>query len=150
MKRNNYCLALLYGATLAFMPVAHAENLFITLGASSELSATYGDQDLTENIIQSGDATAPELSVTGLNLDNSGNYDDRIEIRFSVKSSAGEAERLAAGYRFNAGDEITLRILSAKKILHNGEEHSIDGTVVSAAANNKMTTFTSHPTDEGL
>ena len=48
---------------------ADAEELTVTFGAGSSLTAKYGEHDLTGNAKQSADIAAPRISIGGLDLD---------------------------------------------------------------------------------
>ena len=121
---------------------AQAEKLSVTFGAPADLSARYGDIDLSGNAKQNADIPAPFITVIGLDLDGLGTNDDRIEIRFSVKATGGELSRLAAGYRLDEGYALTFGISSAKIVFGSGKSKAIDGRLVSATGNNRGAKFT--------
>jgi len=133
-----------------FTSVAHAETLSVTFGATTDLSARYGDIDLSGNAKQNDDIAAPLVTVTGLDLDGLGANDDQIEVRFSVKATGAELRRLAAGYRLDKGMALTFGITSAKMVYGTGKTKTIDGRFVSASGNNRGSSFTTENTGGNL
>lgn len=133
-----------------FASGAHAEQLSVTFGAAADLSARYGDIDLTGNAKQNADIAAPLITVTGLDLDGIGANDDRIEIRFSVRATGGELRRLGLGYRLDKGISLTFEITSAKMAMGSGKTKALEGRLVSAAGNNRGSRFTMENTGKSL
>ena len=82
---------------------AHAEELNVTFGTSSDLAVKYGEHELTGNAKQNADIAAPHISIGGLDLDGLGANDDKIEAKFAVTATGGKVARLAQGYRLDAG-----------------------------------------------
>jgi len=124
-------------------PGVFAEELSVTVGASSDLAAKYGEHDLTGNAKQNADIAAPQISIGGLDLDGLGANDDKIELRFAVTATGGNVARLAKGYRLDAGYTLTFEIVAAKLILGTGKPSPLQGSFVSATGNNRGASFTS-------
>jgi len=129
---------------------AHAEELSVTFGASSDLAAKYGEHDLTGNAKQNANIKAPHISIGGLDLDGLGANDDKIEVTFAVTATGGDVARLAQGYRLDAGYTLTFEIVSANMVLGTGKTTALKGCFVSATGNNRGASFVSENKGQSL
>jgi len=120
----------------------HAEKLVVTFGAPSDLSAKYGDYNLTGNAKQDNNPAKPKIVIDGLDLDGIGKNDDKIETVFSVQASGGDLKLFGMGYRMDKGYTLTFKIISARMVMGNGKTVPLNGRFVSAAGNNRASTFT--------
>ncbi len=131
-------------ALICWPATVKSEPLSVSFGAPSDLKITQGTSDLTENAHQSEDAEKPTITLSDLDLDGTGEFDDRIEIQYQISADHG-VKRLSAGYRIDSKTTMSVNIADAKAILGTGVEKNLEGKVVSAESNNKFTTFTTTP-----
>lgn len=137
MKKTISLLALaLFGANLV------AEELTITFGANADLAAVCGEHDLTDKVRLNGLLAKPQISVVGLNLDDVGTYDDRIDVQLAISAVGGKLARLALGYRLDDGHSLTFEIVSASKRLGAVNTVPIQARFASAAGNNRGSAYT--------
>lgn len=119
-----------------------AGELRITFGANADLATVCGEHDLTPNVRLNGLLAKPQINVVGLNLDDVGTYDDRIDVQLAVSATGGKLARLALGYRLDEGQSLTFEIVSASKRLGAGNTVPIKARFISAAGNNRGSTYT--------
>ena len=120
-----------------------AEELKVTFGATSDLAAQFGSLDMSGNVIQSGEISAPLFRVTGFDLDGIGDFDDRVELQIGVEAKGGKLARLAQGYRLDPGFTLEFAIKRAVSVLGSGETVDLEARIVQVEGNNRASSFRS-------
>lgn len=116
--------------TAVFAIGTQAAPLRITFGAEKDLSANAGTPTQGNNIEK------PHITVEGLK-DGA-----RLDANFLVTATGGKVARMGMGYRLDAGYTLTFQIESATATLADGSTKDVTGHFISAAGNNRTSTFT--------